>query len=347
MAGMKDVARHAGVSMSTVSNVINGRHKKMAPETLARVNKAISELKFTPNSLARQLKTGQIKTLGLIVPSVANPFWGNMSHLIEAEAKKRGYQVLICNAERDPEVEAQYVESLFSSSIRGVIIGSSPVSFDHLKEYAEKGMKIAAIDRDSSGAEDVIACSVSIDQLVGAQLAVRHLIGLGHKRIGFISGPIGTTSRVGRLEGMNKELEKAGITPDESLIWGGRNVSTFGDSRAAEIGRTAIRELLTLDNPPTAVLTANDMYAIGACAGARELGYKVPEDLSVVGFDDIHMAEVMQPPLTTIRQPVELMSEVIVRKLIETLESPDEITELHHEVSAELIVRASTAQYVS
>jgi DNA-binding LacI/PurR family transcriptional regulator len=170
------------------------------------------------------------------------------------------------------------------------------------------------------------------------------LIGLGHKRIAFISGPIGTSSRSGRLAGMNSELEKAGITPDESLVWGGGNVSKFGDSRSAELGRTAIRELLTLDNPPTAVLTVNDMYAIGACAGARELGYRVPEDISVVGFDDIMMAEVMQPPLTTIRQPAARMSEIIVSKLIETLESPSEVVEPHVEISAELIVRASTRQ---
>ena len=130
MAGIKDVAKRAGVSVSTVSNVINGRHAKMGAQTLQRVQDAIADLKYTPNAVARQLQSGQAKTLGLVVPSVGNPFWGNVSQLIEKEALKRGYQVLICNAERDPELEANYFSSLHGSSVRGVILGSSPVSFD-------------------------------------------------------------------------------------------------------------------------------------------------------------------------------------------------------------------------
>lgn len=321
MSGMKDVARLAGVSVSTVSNVVNGRHQKMAPETLERVEKAINDLKYTPNAAARQLKSGLAKTLGLIVPSVANPFWGNTSQLIEKQALQLGYQVLICNAERNPELEAQYIESLHGSSVRGVILGSSPVSFDHLRDHAAKGMKIAAFDRKTKGAQGVVACSVSIDQEMGARLATRHLIGLGHRRIGFISGPLGTSSRVSRLRGMQGELQRAGIDPDDALLWLGQGAHDFGDSQAAELGRQGIRELLTLPTPPTAVFTVNDMYALGACSGAHDLGYRVPDDLSVVGFDNIVFSEVMQPPLTTIHQPVQDMARIIVRKLVEILEN--------------------------
>ena len=343
MAGIKDVASRAGVSVSTVSNVINGRHAKMSVDTLRRVQTAIADLKYTPSTVARQLQSGQIRTLGLIVPSVANPFWGTVSQLVEKEAMKRGYQVHICNAERDPSLEADYLTSLYGSSIRGVILGSSPVSFDHLREHAENGMCIAAFDRNTRGAQGLVSCSVSIDQALGARMATRHLIGLGHKRIAFISGPIGTSSRIARLEGMRSELEKAGLTVDEELIWLGPSAAGFGDSQAAELGRTGIRELLTLDYPPTAVFTVNDMYAIGALSGARELGFRVPEDLSVVGFDDIFMAELMQPPLTTVRQPVEQMSQLVVSKLIDTLEAKGEVEEPYVELRPELIVRASTA----
>lgn len=343
MAGIKDVATRAGVSVSTVSNVINGRHAKMRPETLRRVQSAIAELKYTPSAVARQLQSGHIRTLGLIVPSVANPFWGNVSQLIEKEAQKRGYQLLICNAERDPEMEAEYLSSLYDSSIRGVILGSSPVTFGHLRDHVEKGMHIAAFDRKTHGAEGAVSCSVSVDQGLGSRLATRHLIGLGHKRIGFISGPIGTSSRISRLDGMRASIESAGLEFHEELIWLAPDVLGFGDSQAAEIGRTGIRELLTLDNPPTAVFTVNDMYAIGACAGARELGFRVPEDLSVVGFDDVIISKVIEPPLTTVRQPVEQMSELVVAKLIETLETEGAITEPHVELRPELIVRASTA----
>lgn len=343
MAGIKDVAKMAGVSVSTVSNVINGRHAKMRSDTLDRVQKAIAELEYTPSAVARQLKSGHIKTLGLVVPSVANPFWGNVSQLIEKEAQKRGYQVLICNAERDPDMEAEYLASLYDSSIRGVILGSSPVTFDHLRERAEKGMKIAAFDRKTRGAQGAVACSVSIDQVLGSRLATQHLIGLGHKRIGFISGPIGTSSRTSRLEGMRRAIERAGLTFHEDLVWLAPDVVGFGDSHAAEIGRTGIRELLTLDDPPTAVFTVNDMYAIGACSGAREMGFAVPQDLSVVGFDDVFIAKVMEPPLTTVRQPVEQMCELVVEKLLRTLEAKEPIEDAHVELRPELIVRASTA----
>ena len=347
MAGIKDVARKAGVSVSTVSNVINNRHTKMSGATFSRVQAAISELKYTPSAVARQLQSGQIKTLGLVVPSVANPFWGNVSQLIEKEALKRGYQVLICNGERDPETEANYFSSLYGSSIRGVILGSPPISFDHLREHSEKGMCIAAFDRKTRGAQGVVSCSVSIDQELGARLATRHLIGLGHRRIAFISGPLGTSSRTARLDGMRSELRKAGLGLDDDLIWLGPDAVGFGDSQAAELGRTGIRELLTLDVPPTAVFTVNDMYAIGALSGARELGYRVPEDLSVVGFDDIFLAEVIQPPLTTVRQPVDRMSELVVAKLVETLESKTDVDDPHIELRPELIVRTSTAAPIS
>ncbi|WP_045392412.1 LacI family DNA-binding transcriptional regulator [Falsirhodobacter sp. alg1] len=343
MAGIKDVAKMAGVSVSTVSNVINGRHGKMGHDTLCRVQDAISTLKYVPNAVARQLQSGQIRTLGLIVPSVANPFWGNASQVIEKEAKAHGYQVLICNAERDPDTEAAYLESLYSSGIRGVILGSSPVSLDHLQKQAEKGMRIAAFDRNTQGIQQLLSCSISIDQISGARMAARHLVGLGHKRIGFISGPIGTSSRIARLDGLRAELAKVGVELDDELLWLGRNASGFGDSQAAELGRSAIRELMTLNNPPTAVFCINDMYAIGALSGARELGYRVPEDLSVIGFDDIYLAKVMSPPLTTIQQPLEQMSKLVVAKLIEALRTDGAIDDPYIEMRPELIVRSSTA----
>lgn len=240
-------------------------------------------------------------------------------------------------------MEAEYLSSLYDRSIRGVILGSSPVSFDHLREHAENGMHIAAFDRKTKGAQGAVTCSVSVDQVLGARLATRHLIGLGHKRIGFISGPIGTASRTGRLDGMRSEMKRAGLEIDESLIWLAPDAAGFGDSQAADLGRTGIRELMTLDAPPTAVFTVNDMYAIGAISGARELGYRVPDDLSVVGFDDVFISKVMEPPLTTVRQPVDQMSEMVVAKLIESLDPEEALFDPHLELRPELIVRSSTA----
>lgn len=344
MVRIHDVARVAGVSASTVSNVLNGRDHRMRPETKARVVAAIFQLRYTPNVVARQLKSGQNRTIGLIVPSVANPFWGALAHRVEHVAMGFGYKVLICNAERDPAAEARYAETLLGSGVRGVILSSSPISLEHLRELAERGLIVAAFDRRSHGAEGVIACSVSIDQELGSRLAAQHLIGLGHHRIAFLSGPIGTSSRIGRRNGLEAAMVRAGLELDPDMVWSGGGVVGYGDTEGSELGRIGIRELLSRDNPPTAVFAVNDMYALGAYAGARDLGFRVPEDLSIVGFDDIVLAEIVQPALTTIRQPLPAMAETAVGALVHRLEGKDLPDDRAH-VSAtpELIVRASTA----
>jgi DNA-binding LacI/PurR family transcriptional regulator len=344
VVGIHDVARQAGVSASTVSNVLNGRDSRMRADTKARVLEAISELRYTPNVVAQQLKSGQNRTIGLIVPSVANPFWGVLAHRVERAALALGYKVLICNAERDPAAETRYAETLLGSGVRGVILSSSPISFDHLRDLADRGLVVAAFDRRGHGAEGVVACSVSVDQDLGSRLAAQHLIGLGHRRIAFISGPISTSSRLGRLGGLRAALARAGLELDPDLIWQGGGVGGFGDTEGSELGRIGIRELLSRDDPPTAVFAVNDMYALGAYAGARDLGFRVPEDLSIVGFDDIVLSEIVQPALTTIRQPIAAMAVTAVEALIRQLEgTPTTAEEAHVSAIPELIVRGSTA----
>jgi DNA-binding LacI/PurR family transcriptional regulator len=338
------VAKIAGVSASTVSNVVNGRHERMRAETRDRVLKAIQQLNYTPNVVARQLKSGQNRTIGLIVPSVANPFWGSVAHHVERAAIAQSYQVLVCNAERDPVIEARYAESLLGSGVHGVILASSPLSFAHLRGLAERGLKIAAFDRSSRDAGGIVACSVSVDQELGGMLAGQHLIGLGHKRIALVSGPIRTSNRVGRLNGLRTAMARAGLTLEDEMIWQGGGVSGFGDTDSAELGRIGVRELLSRDRPPTAIAAVNDMYALGAYAGARDLGYRVPQDLSIVGFDDIVLSEIVHPALTTIRQPVQVMAEKAVRSLILNLEGKaSESGQTHIDIKPQLIVRGSTA----
>lgn len=344
MAGILEVAKAAGVSASTVSNVLNGRDARMRPETKARVLAAIDKLDYTPNAAAQQLKSGQIKTIGLICPSVANPFWGAVAHYVERAAVKRNYKVLIGNAERDVAAEAHYAEMLLGSGVRGVILSSAPMSFEHLRSLVDKGLLVGSFDRRSEGADELVSCSVSVDQELGGRLATQHLIGLGHRRIAFLSGPIKTTSRLGRLAGMKTALARAGVAFDPDLVWQGGGVAGFGDTEGLELGRNGIRELLSRDDPPTAAIAVNDMYALGAYAGARDLGYSIPGDLSVVGFDDIVVSEVVQPPLTTVRQPVSAMASKIVATLIDQIEGtfpPPEVA--HANIAVQLIVRASTA----
>lgn len=341
---LRDVARHAGVSPSTVSNVLNGRVGRMRDETSERVRQAVRELGYAPNQLARQLRTGQVRTIGLIVPSVANPFWGFVALRVEQAASERNYQVLLCNAERDPAREARFAETLLDSGVRGLIFGSSPLSFDHLTTFAGRGLQVVAFDRSLAGAGSVVVGSVEIDNVLAARLAISHLTGLGHTRIGFLSGPIRTVSRRERLAGYRQALEASGIGFDPGLVWEGASVTAFGDAEGAELGRAGAHHLLSRPDRPTALFTINDMYAIGAYAGARDLGLRVPNDLSVLGFDDLPvLAEVAAPPLTTVRQPLPEMMRVATDQLIGRLEGERSGEPEHVTAAAELVVRQSTA----
>ena len=186
--------------------------------------------------------------------------------------------------------------------------------------------------------------SISVDNALGARLATEHLLGLGHRRIGFLSGPLRTSSRLERLAGYRSALVAAGLEPRPDLVWEGLPSVGFGDVEGADFGRRAARELLGKAEPPTALFAINDMYALGAYAGARDLGLGVPDDVSIVGFDDIFMAEVAQPPLTTVRQPVEAMLHKTVTLLVDRLEGRRDGPADHTVVTPELVIRSSTAR---
>lgn len=343
-----DVARLAGVSTSTVSNVLNGRLDQMRSETSERVAQAIAQLGYAPSAAARQLKTGHTPVLGLMVPSVANPFWGALAQNVCDVASLHGYQVLLCNTERDATLEQHYLDVFWSHGAHGVILGSSSVSLDHLRVFAERGMQFISFDRlpaehESSMHDRFAIDSVSIDNAVGAALAVRHLLDLGHERIGFISGPLRTLSRLARLEGYRTALAEAGITANQNWVWEGRDARGFGDVDGAQLGRNAAHDLLCGLQRPTALIAINDMYALGATAGARDLGLRVPDDLSVIGFDDIVLASITEPPLTTVRQPLRELMHAAVELLVSRLAINRVHTREYVVIAPELVVRESTA----
>jgi len=345
---IQDVAARAATSPSTVSNLLNGRVERMRPETRGRIERAMAELGYQPNQVARQLKTGQTPILGLVVPSVANPFWGAFAQLAEETAREHGYQVLLGNAGRDPAAEERYAESLWSHGVRGVIFGSSPLSLDHLRRLVDRGMRVVTFDRGGlarggDGAAAAEIDSVSVDNVASAKLATNHLLDLGHRRIGFLSGPLRTASRLLRLEGYRAALADAGLAFDPTLVWAGAAGGGYGDVEGADLGRAGAGALLRLDDPPTAIFTINDMYALGAYAGAHDLGLAVPGALSVVGFDDIFLAPIASPPLTTVRQPLREMLRAAVPLLIRRVEGDAAGPAAHRSVPAELVVRASTA----
>ncbi len=340
---ISDVARRANVSPSTVSNLLNGRTERMRPSTRERILQAIKELGYTPNMAARQLKTGQTSIIGLIVPSVANPFYGVFARYVEDAALEKGYQVLLGNSERDPEREINYAETLWGYGVRGVIFGSSLLRLSHLQPLLEQGLYVVAFDRPAQQGDPVAIDSVGVDNRQVTRLAVKHLLALGHRRIGFVSGTLQTVSRLERLEGYRQTLREAGIEPDPTLIWEGVSTGTFGDAEAFDLGRQGAHTLLSLPQPPTALITINDMFAFGVYAGARDLGLRIPEDVSVVGIDDIALSEIVHPPLTTIRQPVREIARLAVERLIGRLQESEDSPPGHQMLSPQLVVRASTA----
>lgn len=338
-----DVAKRAEVSPSTVSLVLNGKNDRMRAETFDRVMRAVEELGYAANEMARGLKMGFVPTIGLVVPTVANPFWGEFARCVEHAAMAKNYQVLLCNAERVPEREKRYVESMLSRGIRGVILGSSPLSLKHLSGATKRGLQVVAFDRLTVGEAGVELDSVRVDNVLGSKLALTHLLELGHRRIGFVSGTLSSASRRDRLEGYRATLLAAGIEPDPALIWTENAGAGDGDEEATEIGRLAALALLQRADRPTAFFAINDMTAVGIYAGARELGLRIPEDVSVVGFDDIHLCKIMNPPVTTIRQPLGELMNAAVDLLIGRMEGANREAPVHVTLPPELIVRGSTA----
>jgi DNA-binding LacI/PurR family transcriptional regulator len=306
----------------------------------------MSQLGYQANQAARQLKTGQSPVLGLVIPSVANPFWGAFVQVVEEAASERGYQVLLGNGGRDPKREQRYAESLWSHGVRGIIFGSSPLSIDYILRLVERGLHVLIFDRrlhEGDTGDASMIDGISVDNLEGGYVATRHLLDLGHTRIGFLSGPLRTSSRLERLEGYRNALIDAGIRHDPALVWEGASYTGTGDVEGAEIGRAGARALLALEQPPTGLVAINDMYALGAFAGAHDLGFRIPEDVSIIGFDDIAMAAIANPPLTTIRQPIASMMQTAVGTLIERVEGFNREPAHGVTVPSELIVRQSTA----
>jgi DNA-binding LacI/PurR family transcriptional regulator len=267
------------------------------------------------------------------VPSVDNPFHGAFALLAEAAAMRRGYHVVLCNSLRDAARERQYAEALWSMGVRGMITSSSPLAFDHLAELQDRGLHLVAFDRSIDVSDRLAPDAVSMDNREAGRLATAHLRQCGHRRIAFVSGHVNSINRAERVAGW-----RAALNGEEALLWTGGS----GEAEGPAQGRLAARELLRLPSPPTALVAVNDMQALGIYAGVRDCGLDIPHDVSVVGIDDIALAEIAWPPLTTVRQKLAEMTEAAVDLLVSRL-SGDDSPPRALVFTPELIVRASTA----
>lgn len=312
MATIRDVAKKAGVSVSTVSHVVN-ETRFVSEETSARVLAAMEELNYQPNRLARSLrrKDKRTHTIGLLIPDSTNPFFAEVLRGVEDASFDAGYNVILCNSDDNPDKELNYIDVLLSKQVDGIVLVSAGAHEETLELLSRRKGTAVIVDREFDGAD---LDSVVVDNERGGYDATRYLIDLGHRRIGCIAGPSLLTPSAGRIRGYRRALAEAQIPLDETLI-------VPGDFRP-QSGYASAKKLLKLIPPPTAIFACNDMMAIGALGAINQDGLKVPADLSLIGFDDITLASYSIPPLTTIAQPSHKMGLLATELLLQRLLDP-------------------------
>jgi len=328
MPTIHEVAQKANVSITTVSHVIN-KSRFVSEEVQLRVLSSMEELGYRPNAIARSLRRGRTLTIGLILPDSANPFFAEIGRGIETKAFNNGFNAILCNSDGDPQKEALYIDVLLKKQIDGLVLvatGNHPETLETLKK---SHIPIVIVDRKIPLPNADI---VLVDNRIGGYLATRHLISLGHVRIGCVSGPSNLTPSGDRVLGYKEALVEAGIPIDEGLI-------LTGDFQLAS-GRSNTLELLNLSHPPSAIFLSNDLMAIGAIRAALENGREVPRDLAIVGFDDIELSSYITPMLTTVRQPTKNIGEEATELLIERINNSTSPTKSLL-IPPELIIRDS------
>lgn len=311
---VRDVAERAGVSISTVSRVLTG-NAPVSKELHRRVVEAIEELGYRPNALARGLRIRRTAVLGLIVPDIANPFFSQLARVIEETAHRHGYSIVLCNSQNSQQRELEYFALLSSQRVDGMMIISSAATHEELSQFqSATDAAVLALDRRIPGFQGPW---LGADPYPGAFEAVRHLLDLNHRRIGIVRGVEGNISSDQRFEAILQAYRDNGLT-EPPWIWAGDySVETgirAGDALAA----------LPPDQRPTAVIAASEFSAYGLVHSLHDHGLSVPEDVSVVGFDNTRFAELFRPALTVIAQPIERMGRRAVETVLQMIAAADE-----------------------
>jgi LacI family transcriptional regulator len=307
MTTIRDVARAAGVSTATVSHVINST-RFVSDEVVTDVQRAMEALGYHPNVLARGLRSGHTRTIGLLLPDNSNLFFAEVSRIIEDVSFKNGYSLIICNTDANLVKEKSYLETLVAKRVDGILFISVGGSALNIQGVTQEKIPIVIVDREIEGLD---ADTVLADNQLGGYLATRYLVQLGHRRIACISGPSEMAPSQQRLVGYRKALEEAGIAFEDNLI-------VRGDFRY-QSGERGMRTLMQVDPRPTAVFVCNDMMALGVIKAAHNLAIKIPEEFSVVGFDDIPLTEAVSPSLTSVSQPYTEMATAATELLLKRL----------------------------
>ncbi len=331
--GIKDIAREAGVSVGTVSNVIN-RPDSVSLETRGRVREVIERLGYVRSESARQLRAGQSRIMGLLVLDMANPFFVDIARGAERMARDAGLGVMVCNTAQSTEQEAEYLSLFAEQRVRGVLVTPSDTTGRTIDTLRRHGTPFVLVDRVTGGVEE---CSVSVDAIAGGALAARHLVEQGHRSIAFVGGSPALQQVGDRRAGALTALAEAGLPADVL-----RELPTERLDVAA--GRDAGARLLGLADRPTAVFCVNDLLALGVLQALFAAGVRVPEDVAIVGYDDIEFAAAAAVPLTSVRQPAVTVGEIAAQLLIEetAAESGEDHTHRQVVLQPELVARKSS-----
>lgn len=325
---IKDIARMARVSHPTVSRALRNS-PLVNPRTAERIRRIASEAGYQASAVARGLVMRRTRTIGLVVTSIADPFISGVVRGIEQTARDLGYNVMLADSNADPVREQKIVQSFAEQRLDGIIVTSSRVGALYLPMLEAMRVPIMLVNNQYPG---TFVHAVMIANIEGTRAAVRHLIELEHRRIAYIGDQFGYQSDVERMSGYREALEEARIPFQAELV-------VHGDSRTeAAIG--AMNRLLDLEEPPTAVCCYNDMTALGAMHAIHARGFRVPENISIAGFDDLFFAPYTQPPLTTVRQPVHRMGQLAMENLIKLISGEESVAYI--KVEAELVIRQST-----
>lgn len=304
---IRDVAAAAGVSVATVSRVLNPASADVAmrEETRARVVRAINELGYRPNDLARALLQQRTSTIGLLLPDISNPYYPPLVRGVEDAASSLGYRVVLCNTDRDPDKTESYLDTLVKARVDGVVVAGGNLCElpGHLQVFETYRTKLVMVGRHG-----LAHPSVRVDNVAATRDATAYLLGLGHSRIAFIGGPEGSSTAQDRLLGYRQALTDAALT-------GCERHTDFDERGGYGATRSLLDEML-----PTAVLCANDRMAFGAYAALADAGLSVPADVSVIGFDDVPMASFVRPTLTTVAVPTYELGRAAMRLLQDALD---------------------------
>ena len=339
-ATIRDVAKLAGVSLATVSRVLNDSSYPVSPELKQKVRQAAEQLEYIPNG-SRGLSYGQQKDIALILPNITNQFYMQTMLGVGDVLVKQGYHLILCNTVRSAKQERLYLKQLYDKGVKGVILSSVDENPEVIDEFSRKGMKFVLLDQKISKLE----CSgISFDSREGARIATQHLLDRGHKAIAFASLPMSRWTRMEMFKGYQSALRAAGISVSRKLVYERRPEEVPNYSNLdLEAGCMIAKEFLRAGCPATAIVCINDMLAIGIIRTLMQSGVRVPEDVSVVGFDDIPFASIFMPALTTVHCSAVEMGRLASLMLLDSFENEMQEAPVSMRLAPTLVVRDSVA----